>query len=197
MFGIADLNRRLTCLVESARPGVVTVCLERLDRAEIRWVERQNRLTRHASLRAAAMWVSRSGNGWLYLGLAIALLPAGTFGALVIAAAAASALVAHAVYPVAKLFVARPRPFASYTTVTAHGTPLDEYSFPSGHCMTATAVFVAIGTAFPLSIPLAVTAVGLLGWARLACAHHYPSDLLCGMILGVVVAVPICHVLIR
>jgi undecaprenyl-diphosphatase len=183
--------------VSRARPDQVALYLDKLDRLEIRWVERQNRLTRRSSLRYLALTISRGGNGGMYLVLAFALLSVGTAGARVVMAAAVSGLAAHAIYPLAKSFVARPRPFARYESVEAVGSPLDLYSFPSGHCMTAAAVFTALGTAFPLSIPFAVAAVLLLAWARLACAHHYPSDLLCGVALGVAVAVPVSHLLLR
>jgi undecaprenyl-diphosphatase len=36
----------------------------------------------------------------------------------------------------------------------------------------------------------------LLGWARIAAAHHYPSDLVAGIALGMCVGVPVAVVLL-
>ena len=114
---------------------------------------------------------------------------------MVFAASLAVAL-AQAVYAIGKRLVARPRPFATDQTVESLGVPLDQYSFPSGHCMTAAAVCVAIGTAFPLSIPAGIALVVLVGWARIACAHHYPTDVLAGAALGAGIALPVSLVLL-
>ena len=46
-------------------------------------------------------------------------------------------------------------------------------------------------TAMALSVPI----VALIGWARIAVAHHYPSDLFLGVLLGYVVAWPVSHLL--
>jgi undecaprenyl-diphosphatase len=192
------MNRRLTLAIERARPDVVTTCVTRLDRVEIRWVQRQNRLTRHRSLRACALLVSTCTDGWIYLLLAFAvMIPGPRRGAVVVFAAALSVALAQAVYALGKSFIARPRPFTSDTSVQRLGVPLDEYSFPSGHCMTAAAVCVAIGTAFPFSIPFGVALLALIGWARIACAHHYPTDVFGGFALGAAIALPVASALIR
>jgi undecaprenyl-diphosphatase len=70
-------------------------------------------------------------------------------------------------------------------------TPLDEHSFPSGHCMTMAAVFVPLGLALPQLIFVLGIVAFLIGWARLAAAHHYPSDLVSGAALGAAIALPI------
>lgn len=197
MATVAEMNRRLTLAIERARPDAISTCVTRLDRLEIRWVQRQNQLTRHRWLRACAILVSTSTDGWVYLMLAFAVMTAGPRrGAIVVFAAGVSVALAHAVYALGKSFVARPRPFTSDVTVESLGVPLDQYSFPSGHCMTAAAVSVAIGTAFPFSIPLGVGLLVLIGWARIACAHHYPTDVIGGAALGAAIALPVSSALI-
>ena len=83
-----------------------------------------------------------------------------------------------------KIVFARPRPFVSL----AHITPLiaeTDFSFPSGHALfffaLATAIFCqdrAWGTLF---FVLAV----LIGLGRVAAGIHYPSDILGGAIIGI------------
>jgi undecaprenyl-diphosphatase len=36
----------------------------------------------------------------------------------------------------------------------------------------------------------------VLSWCRLAAAHHYPSDVLAGIGLGAVIAIPLARVLV-
>jgi undecaprenyl-diphosphatase len=57
--------------------------------------------------------------------------------------------------------------------------------------MTAAAVCMAVGMAFPLSIPAGIALVVLVAWARIACAHHYPTDVVAGAALGAAIAVPV------
>ena len=68
---------------------------------------------------------------------------------------------------------------------------LDEHSFPSGHAMTLTAALVPFVLAFPHVLGLAFATWLLMAWARLASAHHYPSDVAAGAVLGVCVSYPI------
>lgn len=62
--------------------------------------------------------------------------------------------------------------------------------------MTACAAFVPIGMAFPQLIAAILVVWLLLAWARMAAAHHYPSDLLFGAALGAVVSLPISYLLL-
>ncbi len=193
MSNSASVSRRVFVAVERARPAAITACIARCDCTEARWVARQNKLMERPGLRAFALTVTRSANGWVYLPIVLALVMTGERRYIsAVVAGGLSALIAHAIYPLAKAFVARPRPFESHQAMSAVGTPLDRYSFPSGHCMTATVAVVAVGTAIPQSIPLGLAFWLLLGWARLACAHHYPSDLVCGSLLGAAIALPTC-----
>ena len=198
MVEIAELNRRLFLAMERVRPGAVGRCFDQLDVIEISWVQTQNALTRRRWLRTFATGISRIGNGWLYVFLAgLLFMAGGSRGRLAVWSAALSTLIAHAVYPLVKAFVARPRPYVNHGAIQRLGSPLDLYSFPSGHSMTAAAVFVTVGSAFPGSIPVGASIMALVAWARLACAHHYPSDILCGAILGGAVAVPVWRLMLR
>jgi undecaprenyl-diphosphatase len=199
MAHITEFNRRFCLAIERTRPQAVGNYFQRLDRAEISFVARLNGLTRYRWIRALAIVISRGGNGWLYVGVAAALLlgVGGSRGWLVFWAAGLSALLAHGVYPIVKSFAGRPRPYESFRDVEKLGSPLDVYSCPSGHSMTATAVFVVVGVAFPESLPIGGGVWTLLGWARLASAHHYPSDVFIGAVLGAVAALPVCLMMLR
>lgn len=83
-----------------------------------------------------------------------------------------------------KPLVARPRPY-DVNAVQPLIPPLSDYSFPSGH---TGAAFAAASSLFfsknRLWIPALVIAV-LMGFSRLYLYVHYPSDVLAGALLGI------------
>ena len=62
------------------------------------------------------------------------------------------------------------------------------YSFPSGHTSSSVASAIVISRAFPvLSVPVIVLAF-LVSFSRLYFKVHYPSDILAGAFLGLILA---------
>jgi undecaprenyl-diphosphatase len=154
-------------------------------RIEMRCVGFQRRLGAcwpFGALSAVANWL---GNGWLYLLLASVLLFVGSRRAYLVLLHAGMAVgTAHAVYPWIKRRVGRLRPFERVPQWHPSTPVLDRYSFPSGHCMTATAVAMPLALAYPPWLWAIVAAALVIAWARMACAHHYPTDLVAGCALG-------------
>jgi undecaprenyl-diphosphatase len=157
----------------------------RLDPVEMRLVRRFVSSRLHPVALRLALIINKLGDGWIYLLLAIGMI--GTFGRqalMPVLLALASAGLAHLLYPLIKGHIARPRPFEQDPGLTTACAPLDKYSCPSGHIMTASAVFLPLAFAYPtLAVALAVIWC-LLAWARLAIGHHYASDLVIGAGLG-------------
>lgn len=163
--------------------------LARAQRLEMRIVSGQRHLSDRGLLRALAAASNWLGNGWLYLFLAGALLWAASpraYGVLLVAGLGVGA--AHAVYPWIKRRIARLRPFERAPHLGPRTPVLDRYSFPSGHCMTSCAVGVPFAQGYPEFAWLALTVCLVIAWARVACAHHYPTDLLAGSTLGCLTA---------
>jgi undecaprenyl-diphosphatase len=163
-----------------------------LDALEMPLVRRQVATASRPSLQRAAIAINHLGNGWIYLSLAIIVFVSEGLGGLRVAlSAAAAALTAHCAYPLIKTHFARQRPIVRDPTMMLQSVPpLDVYSFPSGHCMTAVAVFVPLSIACPNVALAFAPMVLLIAWARLALGHHYPTDLVCGAFVGVASAVP-------
>jgi membrane-associated phospholipid phosphatase len=142
--------------------------------------------------RGAAIIFSWMGNGVAYPILAaILLLTRGSHGRDVILIAAINIVLLHGLYPVIKKWTARPRPYQTHRDLTPLLKALDEHSFPSGHTMTLTAALVPIVLAVPEILSASITLWCVIAWARLACAHHYPSDVLAGTALALMVAYPL------
>jgi undecaprenyl-diphosphatase len=166
--------------------------LARLSAVEMLLVHRLARTARPRIGRCSAIAVSRLGNGWVYLALGIGTVAAAGFDAVpVLAAGALNAVALHCVYPLIKRVVARPRPYQRDASLVSLLPALDQHSFPSGHAMTLPAALVPLALQFPATTGLGFAACLLMGWARLASAHHYPSDVAFGTALGVFVSYPI------
>lgn len=66
--------------------------------------------------------------------------------------------------------------------------PIDTYSCPSGHAMTAAAYMVPLLFAWPAVWPFAAALLAVIGWSRVALGHHYVTDVVLGAILGAAIA---------
>jgi undecaprenyl-diphosphatase len=165
---------------------------QKVDAWEMRIVRRQAARLSRPALRNIAIALNRLGNGWLYVILTIVLLlHQGWLAWRVIFPAALSLAIAHSIYPLIKRYAARPRPIERDPTLARIVDPLDAYSWPSGHCMTAMVAFTPVALAFPATAPFFTALALLIAWARIAVAHHYPSDLVCGGLLGSAIVLPL------
>ena len=174
---------------EGLKKAGVSVRLLALDMS---MVEAAARSTRRPLLRAVAVAFTQLGNGWIYPLIAAAiLLRWGVSGLRIIAAALATTGILHLLYPRLKRRFLRARPFVANAQLISLAAPLDRYSFPSGHTMTLTGVVVPLIVFWHAAWPASVVMAFGLAWSRLATAHHYPSDILAGVLLGLGVGLPV------
>jgi undecaprenyl-diphosphatase len=165
--------------------------LLQLAEREIHLVEWAWRGAQRPGLGRAAVLVSWLGNGLAYLLLAtILLLTLDGVGRTVLTAGLCM-VAAHLIYPWAKLACARLRPCELRSELEPRLASLDRHSFPSGHAMTLAAALTPLLAAYPATWPEAVVAWLAMAWSRVACAHHYPSDVVAGGALGVLIAAPL------
>ncbi len=87
-----------------------------------------------------------------------------------------------------KNLIGRPRPFVVDSSAELFIAPPDSYSFPSGHsCSSFAAATVIFLRDKKFGVPALVLAF-LIAFSRLYNYVHFPSDVLCGIILGIVCA---------
>lgn len=90
-----------------------------------------------------------------------------------------------------KPIVARPRPFVLNPNVNLNVSPPSSFSFPSGHSTAAFASATALLGLLKEKRWIAYSALGLavlIAFSRNYNYVHYPSDVLCGTLLGIIVA---------
>jgi len=157
-----------------------------LDRGELDAVAACVAFARRTRLTPAARFFSRLGNGWLYpIASALLLLTSANHALRYILAAGVSIGIAHVLYPPLKRMLARVRPCDLDPTLADVCEPLDRYSCPSGHAMTAAAFGVPIIVLAPAAAaPIVIGGWLVVSWSRIALGHHYWSDILIGSTIG-------------
>lgn len=139
----------------------------------------------HSSLVKICRYLSRTGDGELYVVFMILLYyqqgwQSGLLRALILAFC-----IERPIYFVLKNSFKRNRPAAALNNFNSFITPSDKFSFPSGHTSAAFMVAVLIGSFSPyLLVPLCLWA-SVIGFSRVALGVHFPTDILVGCTIGV------------
>ena len=87
-----------------------------------------------------------------------------------------------------KNWVCRPRPYVAIPQLNALVTAAD-WSFPSGHSTSSMAAALVIFCRTPRKIGIPAIILGVsICLSRLYVGVHYPSDVVCGALIGVLAA---------
>ncbi|MBS0345542.1 MAG: phosphatase PAP2 family protein [Proteobacteria bacterium] len=161
----------------------------RLQLLDDRLAVRSNRLSRHRGLRDLMRAVSRLGDGVAWYTLAACLFA--LFGAEALPALRqmlAAGVLGVIVYKILKTRTLRPRPFEVVSDVVCAGSPLDKFSFPSGHTLHAVSFSLVLAQHFPPLAPAVFGFAALVAVSRPVLGLHYPSDVLAGGAIGATLA---------
>ena len=163
--------------------------LERLAAWDRLLCRRFNRASHFAAVRLLLVTVSRLGNGIFWYCLMAALLTFGPPGAVsVVARMFGAGVVCTVLYKWIKRSTSRPRPYAAQPEIMLHAAPLDQFSFPSGHTLHATALSLIVVSYYPSLVWLLAPFAALVALSRVVLGLHYPSDVLAGALLGAMIA---------
>jgi undecaprenyl-diphosphatase len=137
-------------------------------------------------LRLWMLAATRSGDGglWYALGIALALFGGPErFHALLAATLAVAAGIA--LFLELKRVFKRKRPCEMEPHCWAELLPPDQFSFPSGHTITAFAVTAALAGFYPEMLPGLLFCAVSIAASRVVLGMHFLSDVLAGAVLGV------------
>lgn len=163
--------------------------LARIDAAEYGLCRRLNRSASRHIVGQVFRAASRLGDGviWYVLMLALPLLY-GANGIRPAVCMALTGILGVALYKWLKRVVVRERPFIKHIGISLRATPLDRYSFPSGHTLHAVSFTWQAVACFPelgwVLVPVAV----LIAASRVILGLHYPTDVLAGAAIGALLA---------
>ena len=157
-----------------------------IERRDQRLMRRMNRWRAPRWVRIWMIGATRLGDGWIWYGLGILLFIYGgpqRFSA--VCAAGSAAVVGIFVFKGLKRLSQRPRPCQIEPHCWSKVLPPDQFSFPSGHTMTAFSIALVVsyfypsleGVLFFLALSIAVS--------RIVLGMHFLSDVLAGVVLGV------------
>ena len=125
-----------------------------------------------------AVWLARAGTrrtGFLLLAVLLVCVAVGNFGI--------------------KLVAARKRPCHEDTEFELLINKPSDFSFPSCHTMSSFGAAGVIATAYPLWGAAALMLAALIGFSRLYLYVHYPSDVLAGLVMGLLAAAFIVYLI--
>jgi undecaprenyl-diphosphatase len=133
--------------------------------------------------------ISRLGDGVFWYSLALVLpIIYGMQGLALSALMIAAGGVCLVLYKQLKTRLVRERPFIRSKDIFKGCAPLDKYSFPSGHTMHAVCFSTVVLWHVPAFAILLVPFTLLIALSRMILGLHYPTDVLCGAGLGLVLA---------
>lgn len=141
-------------------------------------------------VRLWAIAATRAGDGWLwYLVALLVFFFGGESRLIAIAAAASAAIVGIALFMSIKRFSGRRRPCEIEPHCWATLLPPDQFSFPSGHSITAFAVAVTFGLFYPILLPTLLFCAVSIALSRILLGMHFLSDVAVGSLMGGVLGI--------
>lgn len=162
--------------------------LERIQRWDERVCTRMNRAARAYALRELYGLASRLGDGIFWYALMLALLLAQPDALVPVLHMIGTGIAATLVYKLLKRGTLRPRPYQVHAHIAAGASPIDQFSFPSGHTLHAVVFSLVACAYYPWLAALVLPFTLLVVASRVALGLHYPSDVLAGACLGALIA---------
>jgi len=165
--------------------AVLLPVLHWLEAGDHRLMRRVNRWRAPIWLRLWMIAATRGGDGWLWYGIGFIVAVVGgpqrfhAIGAVVFAVALGIGMFLNI-----KRSFRRRRPCALEPHCWAKLLPPDQFSFPSGHTITAFAVATALGTFYPAMRPGLFFCAASVGASRVVLGMHFLTDVLAGAALG-------------
>jgi len=148
-----------------------------------------NNTSQYRLIRDCFRLVSRLGDGMFWYGLMIIILiMKGSAGVAPVLHMAIAGQVGTILYKWLKGKTLRPRPYEVRQDIRLTGTPLDKFSFPSGHTLHAVVFSVVVLNYYPQLSFIVLPFTAMVGLSRVVLGLHYPSDVIAGALIGGLIA---------
>lgn len=148
-----------------------------------------NRASHNFVIRNFFKCISRLGDGIFWYSLMILLLVIDQSRALIpVMHMTAGGLTGTIIYKWLKVRTLRPRPFNVYQQISLRSIPLDQFSFPSGHTLHAVIFTLITIHYYPMLSVALIPLTILIGLSRPILGLHYPSDVLVGGLIGILIS---------
>jgi undecaprenyl-diphosphatase len=161
--------------------------LDRLCEIDLRLSKMIVVLRLHSRLRPIAKILVQIGDGWFWIPVVclIYLERPRSESFEIIRQSLIALGVSLAFYGPLKLTVRRPRPFQLLTGGTTEVSPIDKFSFPSGHTMNNLAIGLVVAHFFPSLFWAMLLLPIIWGLLRVYFGLHFLSDVVAGGLLGI------------
>jgi Membrane-associated phospholipid phosphatase len=139
--------------------------------------------------------IGEAGIVWIVLGLLLLLHPKTRKGGFFMLLCLLAGFLLNNI--LIKNLIQRPRPYVTIPALISAVGEVSEWSFPSGHTCSSFTCATALALSFGKKGALAFIPALLISLSRIYVGVHYPSDIICGALLGALVAVSMYYLLKR
>jgi undecaprenyl-diphosphatase len=154
-------------------------------RTDYRLMRQVNRWPAPRWLRLWMIAATRGGDGWLWYATgAIVGLFGGRERFIAILATVVSVGLGILLFRKLKRAIGRKRPCSMEPHCWATLLPPDQFSFPSGHTITAFAVTLSLGAFYPAMLPGLLFCAASVAASRILLGMHFLTDVLAGAAIG-------------
>lgn len=167
-------------------------------RADYRLMRQVNQWPAPKWLRVWMIAATRGGDGWLWYatGIFVALF-GGRERFTAIFASVLSVGLGILLFRRLKRTIGRRRPCALEPHCWATLLPPDQFSFPSGHTITAFAVTLALSPFYPVMLPGLLFCAASVAASRILLGMHFLTDVLAGAAIGSAIGLMVSATVVR
>lgn len=166
----------------------------RIESRDFRVMRRVNRWIAPRWFRVFMIASTRMGDGWLWYATgAVVLVCGGSDRFVAVGSAGLAVLSGIVLFLFLKHVSHRKRPCEIEPHCWASVLPPDQFSFPSGHSITAFAIAVCLGSFYSGWMPALLLVAVSIAASRIILGMHFLSDVIAGSAIGILLGSSFVH----